>query len=147
MPAAKASKKLRKKDAKASTASRLDIVFSGPLLFVPAVSEGNITSVEVYSPRNGHPVGAIFLPGVFFSDAELNSPPSKKWPEASSLSLLDAHSYTINLTQTGERVPFPLASIPETNHRVKPGRRLSGDWEIAIGVHGELSGWGTHWPL
>jgi len=147
MPAAKAAKKVNKKNAKTSTAGRLDIVFSGPLLFVPAITDGNITSVEVYSPCNGHPVGAVFLPGVFFSDKELDSPPSRKWPEASSFTLLDAHSYTINLSQAGERLPFPLASIPEENHRVKSGRKLSSDWEVAIGVHGQLSEWRTHRPF
>ena len=144
MPAAKSKKKSPKKSPKPSAIGRIDIVFSGPMLFVPTVSDSNITGVEVYSPRNGHPVGAVFLPGVFFSDAELDTPPSKKWPESSSFSLLDPHSYTINLTQAGERVPFPLTSIPETNHRVKPGRKLSGDWEIAIGVHGQLSEWRSH---
>src|SRR5258707_4322826 len=99
MPAVKSTRKPKKKSAKASTAGRLDILFSGPLLFVPTVIDGNITSVEVYSPRNGHPVGAVFLPGVFFSDKELNQPGSEKWPEGSSFSLLDRHSYSINITQ------------------------------------------------
>jgi hypothetical protein len=124
----------------------LDIVFSGPLLFVPAVSDGNITSVEVFSPRNGHPVGAVFLPGVIFSDAELNDPKCERWPEPESFSLLDPHSYSIDLTQPGKKLrpPFPATAIPDTNHKVKPGRRISGDWEIAIDVKGQLSGWSSH---
>lgn len=119
-------------------------MFGGPLLFVPAVSNGNITDVEVFAPRNGHPVGATFLPGVWFSDAELNDPRCERWPEPQSFSLLDPHSYAIDLTQTGEgQVPFPVSAIPATNHRVKPRRRLSGDWDVAISVIGQLSGWSS----
>ena len=145
MPADKSAKKSKKKSSKA--AAQLDIVFSGPMLFVPAVTDGTITEIEVYSPCNGHPVGAVFLPGVFLSDVDLDNPGSKKWPEASSFSLLDPHSYAIRLTQAGDHAPFPVTSIPEANHRVKPGRRLSGDWEIAIGVHGHLSNWKTYRPF
>ena len=140
------SKKSKKKAA--STAGQLDILFSGPLLLVPAVSGGNITGVEVFSPCNGHPVGAVFVPGVLFSDAELNDPQCERWPGAESFSLLDPHSYSIDLTQDqpkkGKARPFPASAIPETNHKVKPGRRLSGDWEVAITVKGKLSGWGSH---
>ena len=128
-----------------STAGQLDILFSGPLLLVPAVSDGNVTGVEVFSPCNGHPVGAVFVPGVLFSDAELNDPQCERWPEAESFSLLDPHSYSIDLTQKGGKKsrPFPVSAIPDTNHKVKPGRRLSGDWEVSITVNGNLSGWGS----
>jgi len=122
----------------------LDIVFGGPLLFVPAIQNGNITDIEVFSPRNGHPVGATFLPGVWFTDAELNDPKSERWPEPESFSLLDPHSYAIDLTQTSEgQSAFPGSAIPETNHRVKPRRRLSGEWDVAISVIGQLSGWSS----
>jgi hypothetical protein len=131
-----------------STAGQLDILFSGPLLLVPAVSGGNITGVEVFSPCNGHPVGAVFVPGVLFSDAELNDPQCERWPEPESFSLLDPHSYSIDLTQErqkkGKQRPFPVRAIPDTNHKVKPGRRLSGDWEVSITVNGELSEWSSH---
>jgi len=137
----------KKKEEAPTTAGQLDILFSGPLLLVPAVSGGNITEVEVFSPCNGHPVGAVFVPGVLYSDAELNDPQCERWPEAQSFSLLDAHSYSIDLTQEqpkkGKRRPFAAAEIPETNHKVKPGRRLSADWEVAIRVNGQLSGWGS----
>lgn len=147
MPASK--KNLKSKKSKTSSTSdsvRLDIVFGGPLLFVPTVENGNITGVEVYSPRNGHPMGAVFLPGVWFTDAELNDPECERWPEPASFSLLDPHSYAIELTQQSKKPPraFPSAAIPETNHKVKPGRRLSGDWEVAISVNGQLSGWSSH---
>jgi hypothetical protein len=124
----------------------LDIVFGGPLLFVPNVEDGNVTGVEVYAPRNGHPMGAVFLPGVWFTDAELNDPECERWPESTSFSLLDPHSYAIELTQQGKKAQraFPVAAIPETNHKVKPGRRLSGDWEVAISINGQLSGWSSH---
>lgn len=145
MPAFKPTK--RKKERKtdsASTAGRLDILFAGPLLFVPTVSGGNITGVEVFSPSNGHPVGSVFVPGVLYSDAELNDPKCERWPEPESFSLLDPHSYSIDLTQKGKKQrPFPVEGIPETNHKVKPGRRLTGDWEVAISVKGNLSGWGS----
>jgi hypothetical protein len=89
----------------------------------------------------------VFVPGVLFTDAELNDPQCERWPEAQSFSLLDPHSYSIDLTQEqpkkGKRRPFAATAIPETNHKVKPGRRLSGDWEVAIRVNGQLSGWGS----
>lgn len=145
MPGPKQTKKQKKnKTESTATAGRLDILFSGPLLFVPAVSDGNITGVEVFSPSNGHPVGAVFVPGVLFSDAELNDPKCERWPEPESFSLLDPHSYSIDLTQKGKKQrPFPVTGIPETNHKVKAGRRLSGDWEVAVTVNGNLSGWGS----
>jgi hypothetical protein len=142
------SKPKKNKEKASSAAGQLDILFSGPLLLVPSVDGGNITGVEVFSPCNGHPVGAVFVPGVLFSDAELNDPQCERWPEAQSFSLLDPHSYSIDLTQgqpkKGKHRPFAAATIPETNHKVKPGRRLSGDWEVAIRVNGHLSGWGSH---
>lgn len=143
MPASKA--KGTKKTKPATSAGQLDIVFSGPLLLVPAVSGRDITGVEVFSPCNGHPVGAVFVPGVLFTDAELNDPHCERWPEESSFSLLDPHSYSIQLTQKSGKKgrPFPVSAIPKDNHKVKPGRRLSGDWEVSIGVQGHLSGWGS----
>jgi hypothetical protein len=144
VPASKNAMKPRKSKS-TSAAGRLDILFSGPLLFAPAVSGGNITGVEVFSPCNGHPVGAVFVPGVWYSDAELNDPRCKRWPEPESFSLLDPHSYSLDLTQPADHPsPFPLSAIPDTNHKVKPGRRLSAEWEIAIAVHGQLSGWGSY---
>ena len=147
MPASKQTKKQKKnKTETASTAGQLDIVFAGPLLFVPAVSGGNITEVEVFSPCNGHHIGAVFFPGVLFSDAELDDPKCERWPEPESFSLLDPHSYSIDVTQKTKKPqrPFRVAGIPETNHKIKPGRRLSGDWEVAIAVKGHLSGWSSH---
>src|SRR5271154_4164107 len=95
----KKSKSEKSKSGSASAAGQIDILFSGPLLFVPAVSDGNITGVEVFSPNNGHPVGAVFLPEVWFSDAELQDPECARWPAPESFSLLDPHSYSITLTQ------------------------------------------------
>ena len=144
MPEPKSAKKKERKTESGSTAGRLDILFGGPLLFVPTVSGGTITDVEVFSPCNGHPVGAVFVPGVIYSDAELDDPKCDRWPEPESFSLLDPHSYSIDLTQKGKKLrPFPVVNIPETNHKVTPGRRLSGDWEVAITVKGNLSKWGS----
>jgi hypothetical protein len=140
----KAKKQKKNKAASTSTTGQLDVVFAGPLLFVPAVAGGNITGVEVFSPCNGHHIGAVFLPGVLFSDAELDDPKCERWPEPESFSLLDPHSYSIDLTQKGKKRPLPVAAIPKTNHKVKPGRRLSADWEVAIAVKGQLSGWSSH---
>jgi len=141
----KASKSAKSKSRSASASAQIDILFSGPLLFVPAVSDGKITGVEVFSPRNGHPVGAVFLPGVWFSDAELNDPKCERWPEPESFSLLDPHSYCVELTQkTKKPNSFAAANIPETNHKVKAVRRLSGDWEVALTIRGNLSAWSSH---
>jgi hypothetical protein len=151
MPASKSSSNQPRAPQKApssstSTASHLDILFSGPLLLVPGVKDGSVTSVEVFSPCNGHPIGAVFLPGVVFSDAELNDPQCARWPAPESFSLLDAHSFAVELNQNppgvGEK-PFPVKDIPSTNHKVKPGRRLSADWDVSVTVHGRLSGWGS----
>jgi hypothetical protein len=146
MPADKKSKSKKKKLGEKTTEARLDVVFAGPLLFVPEVTNGNIGGVEVFGPCNGHHVGAVFLPGVIFTDTELDDPKCKRWPEPESFSLLDPHSYVIELTQTAEttQTPIPVASIPDTNHKIKPGRRLSGDWNFAILVKGQLSGWTSH---
>jgi hypothetical protein len=128
------------------TAANLDILFAGPLLFVPAIWDGVVTDIEVFSPCNGHPIGAVFMPEVFFSDAELDDPQCERWPAPSSFSLLDPHSYAIELTQRSGKKdrPFRAADIPETNHKVRPGRRLSSDWEVAIAMRGRLSGWSSH---
>jgi hypothetical protein len=145
MPAAKSDKNVaNKKASKALAVAKLDVVFSGPLLFVPEIANGNIAGVEVYSPCNGHPVGAVFLPGVFFTDAELDAPETENWPDSRSLSLLDPHSHSVHLTQSEKHTRFPAASIPDTNHKVKSGRRLSADWEVSIAIHGQLSGWTSH---
>ncbi len=147
MPASKNKPKGKKSTSKSKPATaQLDIVFGGPLLFVPSTNDGNITSVEVFSPNNGHPVGAVFLPGVLFTDAELNDPECERWPRPDSFSLLDPHSYAIDLIQqSGKKIqPFALTSIPETNHKVKPGRRLGSNWEVSIAVNGHLSAWASH---
>jgi hypothetical protein len=147
MPAAKAKAKEKLASSKlTSKARQLDILFSGPLLFVPAVDRGAVTGVEVFSPLNGHPIGAVFVPGVWFSDAELSDPECERWPPPSSFTLLDPHSYAIEVTQrAGKKIrSFPAADIPESNHKVGSGRRISGDWEIAIAVRGQLSGWSSH---
>jgi|SRR5579859_1365997 len=145
-PKQKKSKSKSASPAETPKTGQLDIVFGGPLLFVPTVIGGNITDVEVLSPNNGHPVGAVFLPGVWFSDAELNDPQCERWPAPDSFSLLDSHSYLIELTQPSRKKikPFPVTAIPDTNHKVKPGRRLSSDWEVAIAVKGSLSEWDSH---
>jgi hypothetical protein len=127
-----------------SKGATLDIIFSGPLLFVPAVERGNVASVEVFAPQNGHPIGAVFLPGIRFSDAELNDPLAERWPTPESFSLLDSHSYSIELEQSGKSKPFPVASISVNNHKVKAGRRLSHDWDISVGVTGRISSWTSH---
>ncbi|MFC5861376.1 hypothetical protein ACFPT7_03640 [Acidicapsa dinghuensis] len=127
-----------------STLFNIDVVFCGPLLFVPEVQDGKIASLEVYSPCNGHPVGAIFLPGIFFSDTDLDGIESDNWPESQRFSLLDPHSYLLHLTQAGLQMPFPVTSIPDTNHKVKAGRKLSGDWHAAFKLTGQISLWSTH---
>ena len=147
MPVLKNSKKTKKnKSESTSTSGQLDILFVGPLLFVPAVAGGNITGVEVFSPCNGHHIGAVFLPGVLFSDPELDDPKCERWPEPETFSLLDPHSYLIDVTQQTKKPqrPFPVASIPENNHKVRPGRRLSSDWDVSIAVNGQLSRWSSH---
>jgi hypothetical protein len=146
MPASKNKPKGKKSTSKSKpTTAQLDIVFGGPLLFVPFANDGNITSVEVFSPNNGHPVGAVFVPGVFFTNAELNDPEGERWPRPDSFSLLDPHSYAIDLVQqSGKKArPFAVTAIPDTNHKIKPGRRLGNNWEIAIAVNGQLSAWGS----
>jgi hypothetical protein len=147
MPITKKSSKSKGSDAKAnSKGAQLDIIFSGPLLFVPTAKDGNVADVDVYSPRNGHPMGAVFLPGVWFTDAELDDPQSSRWPEPGSFSLLDPHSYAIEVTQRNKKpIPaFPVTAIPATNHKIRPGRRLSHEWEVVISVKGQLSDWGSH---
>jgi hypothetical protein len=144
MPAPKtgAATTAQKKDR--STEGKLEIIFGGPLLFVPEIAGKTIASVEVFFPANGHPVGAVFLPETCFSDEELNNPACERWPEPSSFSLLDPHSYSIDLTQSGRGKSLPYARIPATNHMIRPGRRLSDAWEIAIAVRGRLTGWSSH---
>jgi hypothetical protein len=139
----------KKKTPTKPIAAQLDILFAGPLLFVPTLSDGKVSGVEVFAPVNGHPIGAVFVPGVWFSDAELNDPECERWPASSSFTLLDPHSYSIDLTQkTGKKDrPFPVSDIPANNHKVPPGRRISSDWEIAITVRGQLSGWSSHRQL
>jgi len=140
------TKPAKKSKTTTPTTAKLDIIFSGPLLFVPEVIDGNIGDIDVYSPDNGHPIGAVFLPGVFFTDAELDDPQSERWPDPGSFSLLDPHSYAIHLTQqppAKECVQLSASVIPETNHKIKPGRKLSHDWEVAISVKGQLNGWGS----
>ena len=134
------------KSSKHSSGVRLDILFAGPLLFVPEIVDGNVAAVEVFSPCNGHHIGAVFVPEVLFSDEELDDPRCERWPEPQSFSLLDPHSYSIDLEQKGKgkSSPFAVSSIPDTNHKVKQGRRLSSDWEVAIAVNGRLSGWTSH---
>jgi len=146
MPADKKLQSKKRKQASEADGPRLDVVFAGPLLFVPEVSDGNIGTVEVFAPCNGHHVGAVFLPGVIFTDAELDDPKGKRWPEPENFSLLDPHSYVVELAQTAAtpHAALPVASIPDTNHKIKPGRKLSGDWDIAIAVKGRISGWTTH---
>ncbi len=138
---------VKSKASKPNTSSRgvtLDVVFSGPLLFVPQVQKRNVLSVEVYSPRNGHPIGAVFLPKRYFTDQELENPSAETWPTPEVFSLLDSHSYAMELEQVGSSKSFQVESIPETNHKVKSGRRLSHEWEIALSLGGELSRWTSH---
>jgi len=146
--AATGAKEFRKNKA-ASGGDRLDVIFIGPLLFVPTNASGNVTDVEVFSPANGHPMGAVFIPGVFYADSEIDGPGSERWPDLESFTLLDPHSYALNLTQAtpskkNRPAPFPVSAIPDTNHKVKPGRNLRTDWEIAITIRGQLAGWTSH---
>ncbi len=154
MSAAKAvntgkNKATKRKPNSPSSNSQLDILFGGPLLFVPEVREGIITGVEVFSPNNGHPVGAVFLPGTFFTDAELNDPQCQRWPDASSFSLLDPHSYSIEVSQQipgsskAANAVFKASDIPGGNHKIAPGRRVSNDWEVSVSIKGQLSAWGS----
>jgi hypothetical protein len=86
------------------------------------------------------------MPGVLFTGAELDDPECARWPGLQSFSLLDPHSYALDLTQkTGGKDRALRASvIPSANHKVKPGRRLSSDWDVAITVRGRLGGWTSH---
>ncbi len=111
MAGSKASSK-RKKSSTKPIAAQLDILFTGPLLFIPTVSDGKVSGVEVFAPVNGQPVGAVFVPGVWFSDAELNDPECERWPAPSSFSLLDSHSYSIDLTQRTGKKDRPRTSGP-----------------------------------
>jgi hypothetical protein len=139
------AKDKKRKLAPSSKGAKFDVVFGGPLLLVPTQAKGNVTGLEVFFPRNGHPVGATFLPGVWFSDADLNDPECENWPDIESLSLLDPHSYAIDLTQVSKKPlrSFPVKSIPETNHKVKAGRRISHDWDISITLTGQISSWAS----
>ena len=91
-------------------------------------------------------MGATFVPDVFYSDAELDDPEPERWPSIESFSLLDSHSYLIDITQkkTAMGKGFTIATIPASNHKIKAGRRLSHDWNVAIGIQGQLSGWSSH---
>jgi hypothetical protein len=147
MPVSKTKPRGKKSTSKStSTSAQLDILFAGPLLFLPAVSDRMITGIEIFAPANDHPIAAVFVPGVWFSDAELNDPECERWPAPTSFSLLDPHSYAIDLTQRPDKKDyrFPVTDIPATNHKVRPGRRLNSDWEISIAVRGRLSGWSSH---
>jgi hypothetical protein len=146
MGKSKSARKQKGNPETTTTAGQVDIVFAGPLLFVPSVADGKVTGLEVFSPRNGHHIGAVFVPGVLFSDAELNDPHCARWPEPGSFSLLDPHSYSIELTQSPRKRTDQLAvaSIPGSNHKVKPGRRLSADWEVSIAIQGQISAWSSH---
>jgi hypothetical protein len=146
VPASDRTQNSKKKSKQSNKGAQLDIVFGGPLLFVPISNAGAVTSIDVYCPKNGHPMGAVFLPGSWYSDDELNDPQCNRWPEATSLSLLDPHSYAINLTQSLSKKhrPFAVSTIPAKNHKVRPGRKLSSDWEVAINVNGHLSEWASH---
>jgi hypothetical protein len=144
MPIAEASKEASKKRAKTSESSELHIVFSGPLLFIPQIESGRVVSVDVYSPRNGHPIGAVFLPGVFYSDAELDKANPATWPEQESFSLLDPHSYAIEVTHAKAQKALLASEIPKENHKIKPGRKLTADWDVAISIYGQVTGWSSH---
>lgn len=111
---------------------------------VPEITGQVITNLEVFFPRNGHPAGAVFLPETWFSAEELDDPGCEQWPEPESFSMLDPHGYSIDLTQTGRGKPMHYGEIPATNHKIRPGRRLSDAWEIAIAVRGRLSSWSSH---
>ena len=128
--------------ASSADGARIDVIVGGPMLLVPSVIEGNIAGVEIFSPDNGHPIGAVFVPGVWFEDSELNDPKCERWPEPDGFSLLDPHGYAVELTQSPQET-FPASAIPDTNHKIKPGRRLSSDWQVAISIRGALSGWSS----
>jgi len=147
MPESKKISKVKKSKSESPRKNaQLDIIFAGPLLFIPEVTGGDIVGVEVFAPSNGHPIGAVFVPGVIFTDAELDDPKCERWPEPESFSLLDPHGYSIDLEHKNKKPqnPFPVSGIPKTNHKVKPGRRLSSNWDISIAIHGDLSGWSSH---
>jgi len=125
--------------------AQIDVIFAGPLLFVPTAEDDTVSGIEVYSPDNGHPIGALFLPEVWFSDAELDDPECERWPDPESFSLLDPHSYTIEIAQSGNRYgKFAVGSIPAANHKIRAGRKLSHHWQVAISVSGRLANWTSH---
>jgi hypothetical protein len=146
----KTARKNEPSRAEGKTAGKLEIIFAGPLLFVPTITSEKdgqmISDVEIFSPLNGHPVGAVFLPEVWFEAEDLDNPGCEHWPSPASFSMLDPHSYSIDLVQNvaPKTKPIHAGAIPATNHKIKPGRRLSHEWEIAIAVRGQLSGWSSH---
>lgn len=141
------NQKIKSQPKTDSNTGRLDIVFSGPLLFVLDPREQYISELDVYGPQNDHPLGTVFLPGVFFTNEELNHVDPPNWPEPSAFSLLDAHSYSIEVTQAGNPPPFDASDIPGDNLKIKPGRKLSSAWDVAISVYGKLTNWTSHLPL
>lgn len=135
-----------KKVTAKSSNSRLDILFAGPVLLVPDVKENIVAGVEVFFPVNDHPIGAVFMPAQHFSDAELEDPQCERWPGPETFSLLDPHSYQVEITQKpgGKKQRLAAARLPEKNHLVRPKRRLSSDWTLAVAVSGQMSGWTSH---
>jgi hypothetical protein len=91
-------------------------------------------------------MASVFLPSVWFSAAELEGPDCERWPEPSGFSLLDPHSYSIEMDQDPNRntQPIKVGQIPATNHKVLPGRRISDAWSLVFAVRGLLTGWSSH---
>jgi hypothetical protein len=120
-----------------AAAAQLDVVFDGTWLLVPtADTSGKITSVSIYSPACGHPLG------VYFAN-QLNPNP---WPVQSAFYQLDSHSYTLTI-QCGARgaAGMPVSGInTAVNHCVSQPRPISSNWDmlasIAIGPDAWVSG-------
>jgi hypothetical protein len=111
----------------AATSSQLDVVFDGTwLLVLSADSSGKITSVNIYSPACGHPLG------VFFTN-QLNPNP---WPTQSAFYQLDSHSYTLNI-QCGSRAAagMPVDGINKSiNHCVTEARPIGSNWDLLASI-------------
>ncbi len=117
----------------------------------PLPTMATLPPVEVFSPNNGHPVGAVFgFRGVFFTDAELNDPEGERDGRMHRIAFLfsthTAMQSTLSSSPARRLRPFAVTAIPDTNHKIKPGRRLGNNWEIAIAVNGQLSRVGLTTP-
>ena len=48
------------------------------------------------------------------------------------------------MTQAKKGRGFPVMGIPDTNHKVRPTRKLGSGWDVVVGVQGQIAGWSSH---